>query len=165
VAKNFDIEWTKGLLFKLTILNFLSCLKETMSSYLHCRTFQTSFQSATSTRRVMRAGVNQDRLISPVLFSLYVNGIPTPSRHIELAQCTDDTAIVATARSPSLLVSYLETYLGRIEQWLRDWGSAINVSKITAVLFVKTARSIQNPEQSSFSENQYSGSKQHSILG
>ena len=37
-------------------------------------------------------------VISPVLFSLYVNDIPTPSRHIELAQYADDTAIVVTTK-------------------------------------------------------------------
>jgi hypothetical protein len=62
----------------------------------------------------MRAGVVQGGLVSPVLFSMYVNDIPTPSRHVELAQYADDTAVVATSRSPSLLVGYLEAYLGRL---------------------------------------------------
>jgi hypothetical protein len=44
-----------------------------------------------------------------------------------------------------LLVSYLETYLNRLELWLRDWRIAINVSKCTAVLFAKTTRCIQIP--------------------
>jgi hypothetical protein len=124
VAKDFDTVWVKGLLYKLTVLNVPSYLVKTISSYLDCRTFQTSFQSATSTRRGMRAAVVQGGLVSPVLFSLYVNDIPTPSRHVELAQYADDTALVATSRSPSLLVGYLEDYLGRLERWLRDWRSA-----------------------------------------
>jgi hypothetical protein len=49
VVKAFDIVWIKCLLYKLTILNFPSYLVKTISSYLDCRTFQTSFQSATST--------------------------------------------------------------------------------------------------------------------
>jgi hypothetical protein len=63
----------------------------------------------------MRAGVAQGGFVSPVLFRLYVNDIPTPSSHVELAQYADDTALVATSRSPSLVISYLETYLGRLE--------------------------------------------------
>jgi hypothetical protein len=90
----------------------------------------------------MRACVTQGGLVSPVLFSLYVNDIPTPSRHFELAQYTDDTVLVATSRSPYLLVGYLEAYLGRLERWLRDWRIAINVSNSTAMLFVKAARRI-----------------------
>jgi hypothetical protein len=120
VAKAFDTVWVKGLLHKLTVLNFPSYLVKTISSYLDYRTFQTSFQSATTTRRGMRAGMVQGGLVSPVLFSLYVNDIPTPFSHVELAQYADDTVLVPTSRNPSLLVGYLEAYLGRLERWLRD---------------------------------------------
>jgi hypothetical protein len=84
VAKAFDTVWAKGLLYKLTILNFPSYLVKTLSSYLHSRTFQSSFNSATSTRRDMRAGVPQSGIVSPVLFSLYVNDMPAPSHHVDL---------------------------------------------------------------------------------
>jgi hypothetical protein len=79
-----------------------------------------------------------------------VNNIPAPFRHVELAQYADDTALVATSRIPSLLVGYLEAYLGRLEHWLRDWRIAINVSKSTVVLFVKAARRIQKPREVHF---------------
>jgi hypothetical protein len=129
VAKAFDTAWVQGLLYKLTVLNFPSYLVKTISSYLDCRTFQTSFQSATSTSRGMRVGVVQGGLVSPVLFSLYVSDIHTPSCYVELAQYADDTALVATSRCPSLLVGYLLAYLGRLERWLLDWRIYINVSK------------------------------------
>jgi hypothetical protein len=57
----------------------------------------------------MRAGVAQGGLISPVLFSLYVNDMPSASYHVELALYADDTTIMATSRKPTLLVSYLES--------------------------------------------------------
>jgi hypothetical protein len=47
----------------------------------------------------MRAGVDQGGIIYPVLLSLYVNDMHTPSRHIELVLYTDDTIIIATYRS------------------------------------------------------------------
>jgi hypothetical protein len=81
----------------------------------------------------------------PVPFSLYVHDIPTPSRHVQLAQYADDTALIATSGDPSLLVGYLEAYLGRLELWLRDWRIAIKVSKSTAVLFAKAARRVRQP--------------------
>jgi hypothetical protein len=43
MAKAFDTIWVKGLLYKLTVLNFPSYLVKTISSYLDCRAFQTSF--------------------------------------------------------------------------------------------------------------------------
>jgi hypothetical protein len=48
---------------------------------------------------------------------------------------------VATSRIPSPLVNYLETYLCRLEHWLRDWRIYINVSKSTEMPF--TTRRIQ----------------------
>jgi hypothetical protein len=88
-----------------------------------------------------------------VLFSLNVNDIPTPSRHVELAQYADDTALVTTFRNPSLLIGYLKAYLGRLECWLQDWRLAINVSNSTAELFVKAARRIQKPRAVQFLGN------------
>jgi hypothetical protein len=98
----------------------------------------------------MRVAVAKGGLVSPVEFSLYVNEIRTPSRHVELAQYADDTALVATSRSPSLLVGYLKASLGRLERWLRDWEFAFNVSKSTAVLFDKASRRIQKPRAVQF---------------
>jgi hypothetical protein len=75
----------------------------------------------------MRAGVAQSGLASSVLFSLYVNDLPTPSSYVELAQYADDTALIAMSRDPSLLIGYLEACLGRLEVWLRNWRMAVNV--------------------------------------
>ena len=79
--------------------------------------FEASFQTATLSRRGMRAGVAQGGLISPVLFSLYVNYMPLPSHQVELALYADDRAIIATSRKPMLLVSYLESYLNDFQRW------------------------------------------------
>jgi hypothetical protein len=59
VAKAFDTVWVKDLLYKLTFLTFPLYLVKSLSSYLHSRAFQSSFKSATSTRRIMRAGAAQ----------------------------------------------------------------------------------------------------------
>jgi len=56
----------------------------------------------------MRVGVVQGGLISPVLFSLYVNDMLSPSHHVELVLYAEDTSIIATSLKPTLLVSYLE---------------------------------------------------------
>ena len=140
VAKALDTVWIEGLLYKLTILKFPSYLVHVISSYLRGRTFEASFLTATSSRRVMRAGVAQGGLISPVLFSLYVNDKPIPSRHVELALYADDTAIIATSRKPTLLVSYLETYLTNLQRWLMEWRIDINISKSSAIIFARAGR-------------------------
>jgi hypothetical protein len=49
----------------------------------------------------------------------------------------DDPVLVTTSRRPSLLVTYLETYLKRLQNWLRGKRIAINVSNSIAALFAK----------------------------
>jgi hypothetical protein len=87
----------------------------------------------------MRAGVAQGGLISPVLFSLYVNDMAPPSHHVELALYAD-TAVIATSRKPTLLVSYLESYLNDLQRWLSDWRIAINVSKSIVIIFARAGQ-------------------------
>ena len=113
-----------------------------MSSYMSSRTFEFSFQTATSTCCHMRVDVAQGEIIFPVLFSLYVNDILSPSRHVELALYGDDTAVIATSLRPALLVRYLEIYLSDLERWLRKWRIAINVSQSSAMLSAKAGRRI-----------------------
>ena len=93
----------------------------------------------------MQAGVAQGGLISPVLFSLYVNNMPSPSHHVELALYVDDMAIIATSRKPTLLVSYLESYLNNLQQWLSEWRIVINVSTSTAKIFTRAGWCLIQP--------------------
>ena len=105
VAKAFDTVWNDDLLYKLTLLDFPPYIVLTISSYLRGRAFEASFQTAMSSRRGIRAVVVQGGLNSPVLFSLYVNDMPSPTHHVELALYADDTVIIATSCKPTLLVS------------------------------------------------------------
>jgi hypothetical protein len=57
VAKAFETVWIDCLLYKLSLLKFPSYIVHTISSYLRDRTFEASFQTATSSRTGMRAGV------------------------------------------------------------------------------------------------------------
>jgi len=124
-------------------LNFPSYIVHTVQSYLRGRTFEVSFQTATSSRRGMLSGVAQGGLISPVLFSLYVNDMPSPSHQVELALYADDTAIIGRSRKPTLLGNYLESYLNDLQRWLSEWRIAINVSKSTAIISRARRRFIQ----------------------
>jgi len=88
----------------------------------------------------MQAGVAQEVLISPVLFRLYVNDMPPPSHHVELALCAVDAAIIAVSRMPTLHVSYLESYLNDLQRWFSEWNIVINVPKSTAIIFASAGR-------------------------
>jgi hypothetical protein len=71
--------------------------------------------------------------------------MPSPSHHVEVALYADDTAIIATSRKPTLLVSYLESYLNDFQPWLSEWRIAIKISKSTAKIFARAGRSFILP--------------------
>jgi hypothetical protein len=52
----------------------------------------------------MRAGVAQGGVISPVLFSLYVKDMSSPSHHVELALYADDMAVLARSLRTALFI-------------------------------------------------------------
>jgi len=88
----------------------------------------------------MRTGVAEGGLIFPVFFSLYVKDMPSPSHHVELAHYADDTTIIATSGKPTLLVSYLESYLHVLQLWLSECRYSFNISKSTAIIFARAGR-------------------------
>jgi hypothetical protein len=126
-AEAFDTVWIYDLLYKLTFLNVPSYIVHTISSYLRGWTFEMSFQTATSSRRGMRDGLAQGGLISPVVFSLYVKDMLSPSRHVQLAFYAEDRTITVVSRKLTLLVSYLDSYLNELQRCLSRWRSAVDV--------------------------------------
>jgi len=96
-----------------------------------------SYQTATSSRRDIQVWVSQRGLTSPILFSLYVNDMTTPSHHVEFSVYANEMTIIATSRSPTLLISYLESYLNDLQWWLTEWRIAINSCNSTAIIFAK----------------------------
>jgi hypothetical protein len=94
----------------------------------------------------MQTVVSQGGLISPVLFSLYVNDMPTPSHHVELALYADDTSIIATSYKTTLLVSYLESYLSDLQRWLSEWRIAIKLSRCSVMMFARAGRRFIQPQ-------------------
>jgi len=120
LAKAFDTVWNDSVLYKPMLLNFPFYIVHTISSYLRGRTFQASFQTVASSRRGIQAGMPQGLLISPVPFSLYVNDMPQPSHHVELALYADDTAIIGTSHKLTLFISYLESYSTLNGWWVNE---------------------------------------------
>ena len=83
--------------------------------------------------------MDQGEFISPVLFSLYVHNMPPPLKHV-VTLYADNTTIIATSRKPTMLMSYLESYLNELQQWLSEWRIAINVSKSKTLIFERAER-------------------------
>jgi hypothetical protein len=85
-------------------------------------------------------------IFKPNIFLCKYPNILNPS-YFHLALYADDTAIIATSRNPTLLVSYLESYLNDLQRWLSEWRIAINISKSCAIIFARAGRRFIQPRQ------------------
>jgi hypothetical protein len=90
VEKAFDTTWHPGLLYKLSKMHFSASLIKLISSFLSKRKFRDLVEGEMSTPREIQAGVPQGSVLSPTLYSLYINDAPQ-SPGVHLALLGDDT--------------------------------------------------------------------------
>jgi hypothetical protein len=98
IEKAFNTKWHSGLLCKLSELGFSTGVIKLIASFLTVRKFKVLMEGEFSTPRNIAAGVSQDSVVAPVLYSLcIINGAPAaPGTH--LALFADDTCIYATEK-------------------------------------------------------------------
>jgi hypothetical protein len=76
IEKAFDTTWHFGSLYKLSALQFSTSLIKPIASFLSQRKFRVSEKGEMSTTRDIQAGVPQGYVLSPTLYSLYINDTP-----------------------------------------------------------------------------------------
>ena len=81
----------------------------------------TTVEGRTSAPADIGAGVPQGAILSPLLFSVYVNDISsaTPASNINLF--ADDTSSYVSSQSPSVLNSDLQTTADSLSSWFSRW--------------------------------------------
>jgi hypothetical protein len=78
-----------------------------------------------STPRYMQAGLPQGSVLSPTLYSLYINDTPqTPG--VNLALFADDTCLYGTDCKEGYVLRKIQRGLDSIEAWCKHWNIRIN---------------------------------------
>jgi hypothetical protein len=117
-------------------------LKRAQPLDLPANHWQSINQQATPTNR---GQLTNSRLAWPAPTGIKGGHLAWNIHYVELALNANDTAIIATSRKPTLLVSYLESYLNDLQRWLSEWRIAINISKSTAIIFARAVRRFIQP--------------------
>lgn len=143
-SKAFDSVWDEVFPLKLTELKFPVKIVKINQSYLSARRFQVFSNGITSSLRKVRAGEPQGSALGPVLFILYINDIPkSDDRRVLNSIYADDTAIIATSKSPELVSQLLQVPTNKITNYRLSWGLSDNVDTTEAIIF--TNRIIHAP--------------------
>ncbi|GBP67644.1 RNA-directed DNA polymerase from mobile element jockey [Eumeta japonica] len=140
IEKAFDRVWHSGLLYKLIENRIPPALVRTVASFLKDRDFYVSVEDATSDPRPIRAGVPQGSCLSPCLYAVYTDDIPTLTDQLQhwedvvLVLYADDSAYLASSRRADLAAAKLQRVLDLLPDWLDRWRVAVNVTKTAALL-------------------------------
>ena len=92
------------------------------------------YADAITTTFPIEAGIPQDSVLGPLLFSIYTADLPI-STGIIIATFADDTALLASHANPTIALSTLQQGLDSMEKWFHKWGFKINEKKSTHVTF------------------------------
>ena len=99
VEKAFDDVWHNGLRYKIFQLGLPTKMTRSLSDFLVGWLIQVNVNSFLSNQIHPKAGVPQGSVLSPLLFLIYVNGLPPPHHNQNsLSQFADDTAQWAFSR-------------------------------------------------------------------
>jgi hypothetical protein len=121
IEEAFATTWHTGLLYKLKSLKFSVSLIKLIISFLSQRKFRVSVEGEISVPKDMQAGVPQGSVLSPILYSLYINDRhQTPG--IYLGLFADDTCTYATERKEGYVLRKLQRGLSAIETWCKRWN-------------------------------------------
>lgn len=146
VAKAFDKVWHNGLIYKLYQLKVPDSLVHILRDFLSNRTFRYRVEGTYSSPRPIRAGVPQGSVLSPLLFSLFINDIPrTPQ--IELALFADDTALYHSGYHAGYVIRALQRAAKALGDWFARWRIEVNPEKSAAVYFTRGHFNSKTPKR------------------
>ncbi|GBP92478.1 RNA-directed DNA polymerase from mobile element jockey [Eumeta japonica] len=141
MEKAFDRVWHDGLIYKLIDTSLPPALTKVVANFLQRRSFCVAVDGVLSAPRPIEAGVPQGSCLSPELYAVYTDDIPTLHGHLEdweddvmLALYADDSAYFASSRRADLAAKRIQRVLDRLPEWLDKWRMAVNVSKTAALL-------------------------------
>ena len=143
VAKAFDQVWHKGLILKLCRANIPLNLSKLIQSFLHERSFQVAEGGELSQARGTNCGVPQGAILSPTIFNLYVNDLPS-SPQSQIFMFADDTALAAQSWNGNYAVRKLQTHLSLLEKWTVSSKMTINAANSSLVVFKRNRKTILN---------------------
>jgi hypothetical protein len=92
----------------------------------------------------MQEGVPQGSVLSPTLYTLYINDIPQTSG-VNLALFVDDTCLYVTDRKECYVLRKIQLVLNSMVAWCERWNIKINKDKTRAIYFTHRNRPPGSP--------------------
>jgi len=146
LSKAFDSVCHAILLEKLQELGID---KFWFEDYLRNRTQSVKILDTVSAKQELEYGVPQGSILGPILFSIYVNDLPsciTTTGHVTMY--ADDTQLLYTGSPQSIdtIRTLAETDLRTLQHWYSANGLKVNAGKTQAIIMGSTSNTKTIPE-------------------
>jgi len=148
IAAAFDKVWHGGLIYKLVCLKVPYYLITIIWAFLCERTFVVKVEGELSDVRVIICGVPQGGVLSPTLFSVYVNDVPLSmivnSKTLLFADdivflmsyaYKEKNKVLKNAKAEAQAAA--QVYLSQLEQWMSRWRLTLAPHKCQQITFSK----------------------------
>ena len=140
IEKAFDNVWHNGLRFKIFQLDLPTKMTRWISDFLVSRLIQVNVNNFSSSQINPKARVPQGSVLSPLLFLIYVNDLPTPHhKQNSLFQFADDTAQWAFSRNVRIAAKLLKQDLLKLAMWCAKWRLKLNPVNTKVIIFFRSA--------------------------
>ena len=139
----FDKVWHKGLIFKLMLIKAPTMIINWLNDFLTNRSFSVKVNNYETTKYEIGCGVPQGAVLSPILFSIFINDIPLNNikRKQNSLLFADDLAYLhqlkaINSRAEKLINKHLES----LEIWLKKWRLTMATNKCNYILFSRNKK-------------------------
>jgi ribonuclease HI len=135
ISKAYDMVWRKGAVIKLQMLGIGGKMVKWVDDFLNNRSIQIRVNGILSSTRVLENGVPQGSVISPLIFNIMVNDIPSVIKNVRISQFADDIALWKTGRNVRYIADQIQQNIDRLVGWCKQWGFKLSTPKTVGMLF------------------------------
>ena len=146
IASAFDKVWHEGLIFKMVKLKIPYYLVRLIQEFLTDRSFIVKIGQEMSKECKIECGVPQGAVLSPTLFSIFVNDVPIKkSTNSKTLLFADDIASLTSFTDKILAQTEIQSYLDSLEDWMNKWRLKLAPHKCAQITFSRS-RSANNED-------------------
>ena len=114
-------------------------------SYLHQRQQLVEFNGCLSDMRYIETGVPQGSVLGPLLFSIYINDLPSCSNMFKMIMYADNTTLLCDLNNDNDIETLINDELCKITNWLLANQLSLNFNKTKFMVFHSGRRHVVYP--------------------